>query len=58
MLEILSSSRAFLSLGYADAYSEGRVERYRKKVAKAKELQAERDAREGEKKKRQGVLTQ
>ncbi len=57
-VEICSNCHPFYTGKQKLVDTEGRVERYRKKVAKAKELQAEREAREGEKKKRQGVLTQ
>ena len=57
-VEICSNCHPFYTGKQKLVDTEGRVERYRKKVAKAKEMQAERDARKGAKQKRQGVLTQ
>ena len=54
-VEICSNCHPFFTGKQKLMDTEGRVERYRKKVAKAKEMQAERDARKTAKKKRTGV---
>ena len=55
-VEICSNCHPFFTGKQKLMDTEGRVERYRKKVAKAKEMQAERDARKKAKKDRKGVL--
>ncbi|MCP5120546.1 MAG: 50S ribosomal protein L31 [bacterium] len=54
-VEICSSCHPFFTGKQKLMDTEGRVERYRKKVAKAKEMQAERDARKKAKKQREGI---